>query len=336
MSCPLFASIYRAPLQRSDFSLVFVGQSGSGKSSIAALAQAHFGAAMADRNSLPADWSSTANALEFMAFQAADAVLVIDEGEAALGSPAARAELDTKIARILRAIGNQATRSRMMTDGRMVPDKPPRALVIATKEEAIQGFSLVARTLTLDPDAGGGGRRPGRIRSWAMAGPCCSWGLYAKALAGYVAWLAEDLPGRKAMFQERFAIARTKLADRLGHPRTADILAQLAAAARLFLCFAAEVGAVTDLVASEQHRRILAGLMAAANEQITAQAAADPVETFIGLYGRCSPAAGRICAMPMDRNRPFPSPMAGGEPIMATIRKVISSAGSRRITAFIC
>jgi phage/plasmid primase-like uncharacterized protein len=160
VSCPLFASIYRAPLQRADFSLVLVGQSGSGKSSLAALAQAHFGAAMADRSSLPADWSSTANALEFMCFQAADAILVIDEGEAAHGSPAARAELDNKIARILRAVGNQATRSRMTADGRMVPNKPPRALVIATREEAIQGFSLVARTLTLSlmPGEAAGGR----------------------------------------------------------------------------------------------------------------------------------------------------------------------------------
>jgi ABC-type dipeptide/oligopeptide/nickel transport system ATPase subunit len=51
VSCPLFAAIWRAPLQQSDFSLVLVGQSGSGKSSLAALAQAHFGASMWDRNS---------------------------------------------------------------------------------------------------------------------------------------------------------------------------------------------------------------------------------------------------------------------------------------------
>jgi hypothetical protein len=149
VSCPLFAAIWRAPLQQSDFSLVLVGQSGSGKSSLAALAQAHYGSAMWDRNGLPADWSSTANALEHMTFQAADALLVIDEGEAAQGSPAARAELDTKIGRILRAVGNQAARTRMKSDGTLVPSKPPRALVIATKEEALQGTSLTARTLTL-------------------------------------------------------------------------------------------------------------------------------------------------------------------------------------------
>ena len=77
VSCPLFAAIYRAPLQKSDFSLVLTGQSGSGKSSLAALAQAHYGPVMWDRNALPADWSSTANSLEFMAFQGAEMMVQI-------------------------------------------------------------------------------------------------------------------------------------------------------------------------------------------------------------------------------------------------------------------
>jgi hypothetical protein len=244
-----------------------------------------------------------------MCFQAADAILVIDEGEAAHGSPAARAELDNKIARILRAVGNQATRSRMTADGRMVPNKPPRALVIATREEAIQGFSLVARTLTLSlmPGEAADGLGVCGLGPWQEDARS---GLYAKALAGYVGWLAQDFSGRKALFQERFETTRPKLAGRLGHPRTADIVAQLVTAARLFLGFAHEAEAITEDSASELHRRILAGLMEAASDQINAQAAADPVESFLGLL-RAVLAGGRAHLRNVDGQKPA-TPVAYG------------------------
>jgi phage/plasmid primase-like uncharacterized protein len=291
ISCPLFAAVYRAPLQGADFSLMLVGQSGSGKSSIAALAQAHYGAVMWERNTLPADWSSTANALEHLAFQAADAMLVIDEGEAAHGAPNARADLDSKMARILRSVGNQAGRSRMMADGRMATDKAPRSLVIATREEPIEGASLVARTLTLNvmPGEIAGGRGVVGLSPWQTA---AASGLYAQALAGYLAWLAEDLPGRRAVFTERFMMARSNLAPRVAHPRTADMLGQLAAAARLFLRFASHANAITNEEAAVLHQRILTGLDDAAGEQSTAQSAADPVEVFVSLL-RSGIASGR-------------------------------------------
>lgn len=309
VACPLFAAIYRAPLQRADFSLLLIGQSGSGKSSVAALAQAHYGKAMADRTSLPADWSSTANALEFMAFQAADALLVIDEGEAAQGSPAARAELENKIGRILRAIGNQSTRSRMGPNGRMLPDKPPRALVVATKEEGIAGFSLVARTLTLNlnPGEAAGGRGVSGLGPWQEDAHS---GRYAQALAGYVAWLGQNFLAKKALFRERFEIARAKLVSRVAHPRTADTLAQLTGAAWLFLRFAIEANAITEKAATMLHSRIISGLIDAANDQILAQCASDPVDTFFELLHAVL-ASGRA-HLKNQAGGPPPNPLAHG------------------------
>jgi hypothetical protein len=87
------------------------------------------------------------------------------------------------------------------------------------------------------------------------------------------------------MFRERFEDARKRLAHQLAHPRRADILAQLAAAARLFLLFAQETGAIASPDAGNLHRRILAGLVEAASEQLIAQTATDPVETFFTLLG---------------------------------------------------
>jgi hypothetical protein len=134
-----------------------------------------------------------------------------------------------------------------------------------------------------------GGRGVGGFGPWQSA---AASGLYARAMVGYLAWLAEDLPGRKALFQERYQMARGNLIERVVHPRTGDILAQLAAVARLISSFVCAAEAVTNEEAARLHRRILARLDEAAGEQSTAQAAADPVELFVSLL-RSIVASGR-------------------------------------------
>src|SRR5207247_10439094 len=78
ISLPLLAAVYRAGLGGVDFSLFLSGPSGVCKSALAALCQQHFGAAMEARR-LPASFASTANALEWLAFSAKDALLVVDD-----------------------------------------------------------------------------------------------------------------------------------------------------------------------------------------------------------------------------------------------------------------
>ena len=78
ISLPLLAAVYRAPFGSVDFSLFLSGRSGVFKSTIAALCQQHFGAAM-DPGHLPGNFASTANALEELAFLAKDTLLVVDD-----------------------------------------------------------------------------------------------------------------------------------------------------------------------------------------------------------------------------------------------------------------
>ena len=75
---PLLAAVYRAPLGKIDFSVFLAGRSGVFKTALAALCQQHFGATM-DASGLPAGFSSTENALERLAFEAKDALLVVDD-----------------------------------------------------------------------------------------------------------------------------------------------------------------------------------------------------------------------------------------------------------------
>ena len=78
VSFPLLAAVYRAALGGVSFSVFLSGPSGVFKSALAALCQQHFGAAM-EASRLPANFASTGNALELLAFSAKDALLVVDD-----------------------------------------------------------------------------------------------------------------------------------------------------------------------------------------------------------------------------------------------------------------
>ena len=81
ITAPVLGAVYRAPLAEPspvDFALHLTGPTGAFKTELAALAQAHFGAAFHGRR-LPASWADTANMLEKKSFLAKDAVLVVDD-----------------------------------------------------------------------------------------------------------------------------------------------------------------------------------------------------------------------------------------------------------------
>ena len=147
INCPLLAAVYRAPFGNADFTLFLTGQTGSFKTTLAAVCQQHFGAEM-DANRLPANFASTANALESLAFSAKDGLLVVDDF-VPLGGPG-DAALQSVAERLFRAAGKRQGRSRMGGNGRLRPSRPPRALVLATGEEVPRGESLRARLLIVE------------------------------------------------------------------------------------------------------------------------------------------------------------------------------------------
>src|SRR5262249_34850875 len=149
---PVLAAVYRAALGDSDFGLHLSGPTGCFKSELAALAQQHYGAGMDARN-LPANWASTGNALEGLAFTAKDALLVVDDF-APQGSSADVQRYHREADRLLRGQGNRAGRQRMRADGSLRPEKPPRGLVLSTGEDVPRGQSLRARLLTLEVSPG--------------------------------------------------------------------------------------------------------------------------------------------------------------------------------------
>jgi hypothetical protein len=268
---PLLAAIYRAPLCESDITVALCGQTGRGKTELAAIAQRHFGAHM-DARHLPLSWESTANTLESVLSAGKDVLVTCDEyvpGE----SQGTRAMLQAKAERIIRAVGNATGRGRMRSDTSLRRVRPPRGQLLSTGEEVPTGQSLRARMMVVELRAGEvDWKRMSDTQALAEEG------VYATAMAGFVMWLAPQLEKVRQHFQkQRLSIRQEVQAE---HKRTADVVAQLGAAWSACLAFAREIGAISEHDQAALWDRAWAGLIEVAGEQSDLQQAAEPTARF--------------------------------------------------------
>jgi DNA primase catalytic core len=275
VTIPVYAALWRAVLGNVDCSVHLVGPTGQGKSEIAALIQQHWGAAM-DARHLPASWLSTGNALEGIAFQAKDAVLVVDDFcPAGVKTDIARQHKEAD--RLVRAQGNRSGRQRMRADSTLRPSKPPRGLILSTGEDTPRGQSLRARMLILDV-------APGMLK-WDTLTSCqdeAAAGVYTQALAGFVRWLAPRY-GEVAQGLPTELGALRQQARQGGHRRTPDIVAHLAVGMRYLLVYAHACGGLTQEECQTYWERTWQALGEAAQAQHEHQASEDPVERFRAL-----------------------------------------------------
>jgi DNA primase len=239
---PLLAAVYRAPLSEAlpaDFSLFLVGATGSQKSELSALAQAHYGAKFQGRN-LPGNWSSSANTLEKEAFQIKDALFTVDDF-APGGAPADVQRLHKEADRLFRGRGNRAGRGRMRADMSLRPEYYPRGMLLSSGEDVPKGESAQARLVVLELARG-----DVDLERLTEAQAHSRRGLYAAALAGYLQWLAPRLETLPASLQTRHEVLRTAFRQQgTGHDRTPDNMASLMLGLERLLRFAEESGAIT-------------------------------------------------------------------------------------------
>ena len=131
----LWGAMYMAPLaelMQPDFMVWLHGESGSLKSTLAALFLCHFG--KFTYKTLPEGWDSTENAIEKKCFLVKDAPLVIDDFAPQMaGNDAQRIERSAQ--RIIRAVGNQTPRNRLNADTSDRAGFRARGLVISTGEQ---------------------------------------------------------------------------------------------------------------------------------------------------------------------------------------------------------
>jgi hypothetical protein len=199
---PLLATTYRSVLPEAAFSTHVSGRTGSGKTELAALMQQHFGAEMTAKN-LPANWSSTGNALEATAFAAKDALLVVDDF-CPTGNHADIARYHKEADRLFRAQGNRSGRQRLRPDGRIKTAKPPRGLILSTGEDIPRGHSLRARLLVVEV-----GAEDVNFERLTACQQNAAAGLYARAMAVYLKWLAPQFEAIKARLKTEAELLRS-------------------------------------------------------------------------------------------------------------------------------
>lgn len=264
VTAPLLCAVYRAPLPLlPETSTYVVGPSGSLKSALSAAALQHFGRGL-DARHFPANWTFTGNALETLANQLANVLMIVDD-YAPQASDDPR-KLASAADRIFRGAANSAGRGRLRPDGTRRPERPPRAQVMATGEDVPPGESLRARLTITTVDAGAID-----VAKLTQAQHHGMSGLYELAMAGYVRYLAFQLDtdrGYTDRLRQELAGLRSELGKANGgHARVPEATAGLLTGFRTFLGFAISIGAYTRDEAQAQLSSVKTALLEVAAEQ---------------------------------------------------------------------
>jgi len=232
ITLPMFCAAYRSVLGNCDYSISLVGKTGTGKTVCAALAQQHFGRAMSYMT-VPANWSSTANSLEIIAFTAKDALLLVDDFSSQGYSD--------KAERLLRAQGNSSARQRLNSDSTLKLAKPPRGLIISTGEDLPQIQSVLARCQIIEIEAD--------MVDWeavSQSQQAAAAGLFEAAMGGYIRWLAANrITDLQKSLLSQVHDVRLEFSSRgYTHKRTGTIVANQFIGFKTFLDFALDAEAI--------------------------------------------------------------------------------------------
>ena len=276
ITVPILGATYRAVLGPTDLSVHLSGRTGVFKTELGVLPQRHFGIGFNSRNA-PGSWLSTGNSIEVLAFEAKDALLLVDDF-APSGTSQDVARLHREAARIFRAQGNRSGRGRLRSDGSLRPVKAPRGLILSTGEDTPRGQSVRARVFLIE-------LREGDIPSEALT-QCqadADAGLYAQAMAGFLRWLACRYEEVRAHLPEEIIRLRQEATQSGQHRRTPDIVANVALGLRYLFEFSKEAGALQESEASDLWRQSWAALGEAASEQAGHLAASEPTVRFFEL-----------------------------------------------------
>jgi len=266
ITVPTLLYALTCPLGQVDFSCYLTGRSGVFKTSWALVVLSLYGYSLPTP---PIGWNSTGNALESLTFAAKDALLVIDD-DAPASDRFSQRELAATVSRVLRSQGNAVGRARLRASGESTYDRPPRGGLLITGEDVPAGQSIRARCLFIEVQAGQ--IDSSRLR---QAQKQAQQGVYARAMAAWVQYLARDWEGKRRQLQDRVE----ELREQWGavHGRTATALARLMATAELFQEFAAKVGV------DWSRERVEAALKGVVAVQEEFQRLADPGERFVAL-----------------------------------------------------
>jgi 5S rRNA maturation endonuclease (ribonuclease M5) len=328
VTAPLLASIYVSPVAtvlNPDVTVWLHGASGSLKSTLCALAQGHFGDF--DRKTLSGTWTSTENSLENRLFSLKDVLSVIDD-YAPQADLRAQRELDRRVQRILRNVGNRAGRGRLTAELTQRPERPPRGFLLCNGEELPPGVSINARLVPVEVERES-------LNMVAISDLQERGLLLREAMRTYIEWLRPQMPEfRRTLSNHRDEIRKDMQRGSTSHLRQPEASANLFVGLDLFLRCSVELGALANDEAARLADRLRGALHGLARRHTQGLAAIHPAEIFVDVLSTLH-TQGKIRLA--DINDPF---SGSTEVEMLGWRKgdvalVLPEAAHRRVAMFV-
>lgn len=281
----LLGTAYLAPLRefmyRMDivpaFALFLYGESGTHKTTAAALAMSHFGNFHAKNP--PASFNDTGNQIRKKAFLVKDMPLLVDDYHPVSSLQERRQMISTAQA-LSRAFGDGADRGRLNADSTIKASTPPRSVAIITGEDlpAI-GASGLARYFIIDVDKGDipVGKEMTQLQEMARQG------YMQRAMRGYIRWLeaqTEDLP---EMLHEMFLAFRDQLHGwgKDQHDRAPETVACLLIGYQMMLNYFRDVGLFDTQTAREMLGEARKALLSTSRKQTADMESEKPTRIFL-------------------------------------------------------
>ena len=182
--------------------------------------------------------------------------------------------------RLIRAAGNQAGRGRLRPGGSSRPSYSPRGILVSTGEDIPRGQSIRARLLIIEISRG-----DIDTDQLTVAQEVRDQGQLAKAMSGYLRWLAPQIDELQQTLPKLKSELRGTATGSEQHRRTPDLIANLAIGLKLFLRFAVESAAISEAEEQTLWERSWTALGKAAAVQGRLQQHEDPVDRFLALLG---------------------------------------------------
>ena len=281
----LLGTIYLAPLREwmgstdivPAFALFLYGESGTHKTTAAALAMSHFGNFHAKNP--PASFNDTSNQIRKKAFLVKDMPILVDDFHP-VTSVQEKRQMAATAQTLSRAFGDGVDRGRLNADSTIKANTPPRSVAIITGEDlpAI-GASGLARYFILDIDKGDipVGTELTELQEKARKGTL------QKAMRGYILWLLKQADGMPEKLHQLFLSLREDIhKDSAGqHDRAPETVACILIGYFLMLRYMEDLG----VLSAEEGRKMLVHarrkLMDASKKQTRDMESEKPTRIFL-------------------------------------------------------
>lgn len=267
---PLLATTLAPLFGSTDFAIHISGRTGSFKSEIMSLFQSHYGV-MNARN-LPGSWSSTANALEALAYYAKNAAFTIDDFIPA-GTAWQQRSYQQIADKIIRAQGNQAGRARLTDISSLQVTMYPRGSILSTGEDVPEGHSVRARMMISEIT-------PGDIKPTQLS----SWQKKRELYQGTTFHLIKYIAANDLYESEVIKALSDKYRDEclgIGHTRTPSMMGKMVAVIDVFLEFAATMKVISEAERTKLLKEAKSTIFKIGGEQQQYLEDADPVDIFL-------------------------------------------------------